>query len=148
MRTSGYEPIYSPTKTVLFTNLHRPKCITIYIIYSVYILLMAARKYKSFLLLLSELEFKQFQCVLSEITSEQKLALREVIVNFLQNNLTVESSVVEKLRRYKKFLIELASCASCAQGAKGIDERKLSRKKARLVWILLRHLKKQLENRL
>ena len=111
----------------------------IYIIYSVYILLMAARKYKSFLLLLSELEFKQFQCVLSEITSEQKLALREVIVNFLQNNLTVESSVVEKLRRYKKFLIELASCKL---------EGKLSRKKARLVWTLLRHLKKQLENRL
>ena len=147
MRTSGYEPTYSPTKSVLFTNLYRPKHNTVYytVYYTVYtccvlyIPLMAARKYKSFLLLLSELEFKQFQCVLSEITSEQKLALREVIVNFLQNNLTVESSVVEKLRRYKKFLIELASCKV---------DRKLSRKKARLVWTLLRHLKKQLENRL
>ena len=64
---------------------------------------MAAREYKSFLLLLVELKFNQFQKVLSQATRGQILALREVTVNFLQNKLTLDSGVINKLRLINNF---------------------------------------------
>jgi len=93
---------------------------------------MAAKEFKTFLLLLSELEFTQFQQLLSQITSQQKLALREVVVNFLQNKIALDSSVVKKLKPYKQFLLKLAYSKV---------DRKLIAKRARSLWILLKAVK-------
>ena len=98
---------------------------------------MAAREYKSFLLLLVELKFNQFQKVLSQATRGQILALREVTVNFLQNKLTLDSGVINKLRPYKQFLIRF--------GYSKVD-RELLAKWSKCLWILLHQIKTQVQN--